>query len=118
MSRKVTIHLEGLEELKVTINNSHGRAANQALKVVKNNTELLKKTAQSLAPVDTYFLHDNIKAMYEGMTGEVRANAAYSGYQEYGTRFMAAQPYMRPAAWEVQELFKRDMSDVLKGVFK
>lgn len=118
MGRKFVIHLEGLEELKITINNSHGRAVKQVSKVVKNNTERLKKTAKSLAPVDTYFLHDNITARYEDMAGEVRSNAAYSGYQEYGTRFMAAQPYMRPAAWEVQELFKRDMSDVLKGVFK
>ena len=44
-----------------------------------------------------------------GLTSTTKPGTHYSPYLEYGTRNMAAQPFVKPS-WEVQkELFKRDM---------
>lgn len=49
------------------------------------------------APVRTGFMRDNIRRYPEGRRFRVIAEAEYSGFVEYGTRRMAAQPYMTPA---------------------
>ena len=114
---KFDIEWQGLEELAMTISRAHPRAVEQSVKVIKNNTELVKKQAQKNAPYDTGFLHDNIVTYYTGMDGFVHSTASYSGYQEWGTRFMGAQPFMRPAVWFIYPFFQKDMTDVMKGVF-
>ena len=50
-----------------------------------------------------------------GLTATVRPEAEYSAYVEYGTRFMAAQPYLRPAFEQVKPQFIADLKKVLKG---
>ena len=49
-----------------------------------------------------------------GMTAEVEPGTEYSPYLEYGTRFMDAQPFVKPAHNEQKELFKRDMQKLVK----
>ena len=49
-----------------------------------------------------------------GMTAEVEAKAEYSGYVELGTRFMDAQPYLKPAFNEQKEKFKKDMDKLVR----
>ena len=45
----------------------------------------------------------------DGMTAYAGPTTDYAPYLEYGTRFMSAQPFVKPA-WEVQkEQFKSDM---------
>lgn len=70
--------------------------------------------AKSLCPVDTGELRNSIGWEMEGKSGGfegdhkldtpsepltcyVGSNVTYAIYQECGTRYMAAQPYMRPA---------------------
>ena len=49
-----------------------------------------------------------------GLTGEVEPTVPYAGYVENGTRFMAAQPYLKPA-FDVQKAkFKADMNKLVK----
>lgn len=115
---KFDIDWDGIEELTVTINNSHRKAVQQAEKVLKNNTEKLKKEARGIAPEDTGFLKNNITTRYGGMTGEVTSKAMYSGFLEYGTRYMSAQPFMRPSLDKIHPMFLKDMTDVMKGAYK
>lgn len=49
-----------------------------------------------------------------GLTAEVEATAEYSGYVEVGTRFMEAQPYLKPAFNEQKIKFKKDMSKLVR----
>lgn len=50
----------------------------------------------------------------DGMTANVGPTTDYSPYVEYGTRFMKAEPAVRPA-WEEQvPIFKRDMEAIVK----
>ena len=73
------------------------RSANAA--VVRDAAEL----AQSLAPVDTAYLHDHIEGgdrTTDTMrpTARLTSGAPYTVYVEHGTEHMAPQPFMRPAA--------------------
>jgi HK97 gp10 family phage protein len=49
-----------------------------------------------------------------GMAAEAGPETDYSPYVEYGTRFMEAQPFVRPAFDEQKELFKKDMQKLVK----
>lgn len=61
----------------------------------------VQNEARILCPVDTGRLRSSIQ-MVEGQDGRgvyvtVGTNVEYAAFVEFGTRFMAAQPYMRPA---------------------
>ena len=49
-----------------------------------------------------------------GFTAEVEPKTEYSKYLEYGTRFMDAQPFVRPAYNEQKEKFKSDMQKLVR----
>lgn len=49
-----------------------------------------------------------------GMTAEVGPTTDYSTYVEYGTRFMQAEPAVRPAFDEQVPIFKRDMEALVR----
>ena len=49
-----------------------------------------------------------------GFTAEVAPETEYSPYVEYGTRFMEAQPFIRPAFEEQKAKFKSDMQKLVK----
>ena len=50
----------------------------------------------------------------DGFTAEVGATKEYAPYLEYGTRFMDAQPFAKPAYEEQKEKFKSDMKNLAK----
>ena len=47
-----------------------------------------------------------------GLTAEVEPTAEYAAYVEYGTRYMSAQPYMRPSCTAQKEKFKSDLKSL------
>ena len=119
MAGGMKIDWHGAEQLTMIIKGAGQKVLEQSGKVVKNNAEKLKSSAQSKAPVDTGFLKSNIRTSYpEALEAHIDAEAAYSGYQEYGTRFQPGKPFMRPALNTVEPKFKKDMTDVMKGAFE
>ena len=48
------------------------------------------------------------------MTAAVGPTTDYSPYVEYGTRFMQAEPFVKPSWEEQKELFKKDMDKLVK----
>jgi HK97 gp10 family phage protein len=48
------------------------------------------------------------------LTAEVEPQTEYSPYLEYGTRFMEAQPFVRPALEKQAEKFKRDLQKLVR----
>ena len=114
----MSVKWQGMEKLTATISNAQPKAVEQSLQVLKNNGEKGKRIAKQLAPKKTEFLKDHITTSYPGMEAHIHAEAGYSGYQEYGTRFQSGTPFMRPAVEEIQPQFQKDMTDVMKGAFK
>ena len=108
------IRLEGIKEFKAALED-RGRVQELVAPVVRYHGAQLQEKAQRSAPVDTGNLKRSIRLdiRNEGMTAEVAATADYSGYVEYGTRFMNAQPYMRPAFLQQKEKFVKDLERVL-----
>ena len=53
-------------------------------------------------------------SMDGGFTVEVAPETEYAPYLEYGTRFMEAQPFVRPALEEQAQIFKRDLQKLVR----
>ena len=115
----MSVEWHGAERLTMAIRGASPKAMEQSSQVIRNNTERLKASAKAKAPVDTGFLKNHITSSYPNrLEGHVKSEAAYSGYQEYGTRFQTGTPHIRPALQEIEPQFKQDMHNVLKGVFE
>ena len=108
------VKLSGMKELKSSLN-SKSNISKLVAPVIKLNGSELQQKAQRYAPVDTGNLRRSIQLSIKdnGMTAEVTATAEYSAYVEYGTRFMNAQPYVRPAFNEQKDIFINDLNKVV-----
>jgi HK97 gp10 family phage protein len=71
--------------------------------VEETSAEIVAAIAAELAPR----LSGHLAASTDEQGGVVVANTPYAGYQEYGTRHHAAQPFMRPAKERSEPLVKR-----------
>lgn len=83
---------------------------------VKDNGAEMHQNAQRFAPVDTGMLKRNVRISLEqwGMEAKVTSEAEYAAYQEYGTRYMAGTPHIRPAYHIQSAKFKNDMQRLVK----
>lgn len=108
------IKIEGIAELDKKLARSIKKQAVRS--IVKKNGAALQKKAQKNAPVDTGTLERSIglEIKDDGMTAVVEPTAEYAAYVEYGTRFMKAQPYLKPAFEEQQRKFESDMKDLVR----
>lgn len=84
--------------------------------VVRKNGSEMQKKAQKNAPVDTgHLMHSiDLEVTDGGMIAEVEPTADYGAYVELGTRFMNAQPYLKPAFDEQKGKFKSDMKKLVR----
>jgi hypothetical protein len=71
-----------------------------------NNADILvgkaahdcEAAAKASAPIDTGFLRNSIQALkISSGVWQVNVGAAYGVFLEFGTRFMAARPFLYPA---------------------
>ena len=95
--------------------------------VVRKNGADLQTKAQKNAPVGTPqstgipgYVGGTLKRSVElditdgGLTAEVEPTADYAAYVEYGTRFMEAQPYLKPAYDEQKKKFVKDLNELVR----
>lgn len=85
-------------------------------RVVRHNGAEMQTKAQQNAPVDTGTLKRSIglEITDSGMSAEIEPTAEYAPYVELGTRFMEAQPYLKPAFDEQKEKFEKDMKKLVE----
>jgi len=107
-----------MPEIEMKVNLSGLKAIRRALPGVVDEicdvaSEAIVEEAKQIVPVDTGFLKSSIGRVQKG-TGNwaVYALAHYASFVEYGTRKMAAQPFMRPAFERVNLL--RIIQQVIK----
>lgn len=84
--------------------------------VVKANGARLQRKTMANAPFDTGTLMRSITLNMEDdcLTAIVTPEAEYAAYVEYGTRFMNAQPYLKPAFDTVKQRFIADLEELMK----
>ena len=108
------IDIEGADELVRSIRNRLG--ADRVVPVIRRNTSQAQAKAMRLAAVDTGFMKRSITMRIDtsGLAGYIVAGADYSPYVEMGTRYMTAQPFMRPAAREQAPIFLSDLRNLIR----
>lgn len=69
--------------------------------VVRHVADMVADDARRIVPVDTGRLKASIQVEDAGREkARVHASAPYAGYVELGTRYMNAQPYLRPSLYK------------------
>ena len=108
------VKIVGVEKLQKKLRRNV--AMEDVKKVVGHNGAEMQAKAQRNAPIDTGNLRRSVglEIRDNGLTAESEATAEYAGYVEYGTRYMKAQPYMRPAFEEQKTKFKNDMKKLTR----
>ena len=93
---------------------------NDVKRVVKQNGAQLQSKMQSNADFQKGYQTGTTKRSISldikdgGVTAESGPTTEYAPYVEWGTRFMAAQPFVRPAFEEQKEKFKKDMQKLVR----
>ena len=124
------IKVTGLKELEKVL--KENATMDDVKKVVRRNGSQMQQKAQDHADFRGHYgwkkgvgrtfipptgkLKESIKFDIKdaGFTAEVEPHAKYAPYVELGTRFMYAQPYLRPAYDEQKRKFKRDMDKLVR----
>jgi len=108
------IYFDGIEPLTAKLTQNMNLDAVKT--VVKMNGSQLQQKAMQNAPVDTGNLKRSITLTFEdgGLTARIKATAEYAPYVEWGTRFMNAQPYIRPAYDTQKGKFKSDLQKLTR----
>lgn len=116
MSEKfpVSLRIIGLDRIAEGL-----AAAPHELRVVANNLVderlgLVEERAEELAPVRTGWLRSQVYKRKTGFLGwELGDLASYAGFVEFGTRYMSARPYLRPAIEEKMPEVREALKDAL-----
>lgn len=110
----VDIKIVGMEKLQKKLKDNV--RMEDVKRVVRHNGAEMQTKAMQNAPVDTGTLKRSIglEITDGGMSAEVEPTAEYAPYVELGTRFMEAQPYLKPAFDEQKEKFKKDMKKLVE----
>lgn len=115
--------------LELALTQASPKLRKQVESVIKNNTEKLRaKNVERVPkpggspygsnPYATGFTKDMIESSYPGpLTGKVSSQSSYGAYLNFGTRFMAAQPFFTDSYEYIKPLFETDIKDAVKGVF-
>ena len=112
------IKWEGLEDLQKKLREN--ASMNLVKKTVQQNGQELRSKIQEKAEFTKGYQTGQTKRGVTleikdgGFTAEAGPTTEYSPYVEYGTRFMDAQPFVRPALEEQASKFKRDMQKLVR----
>lgn len=113
-----TLKVEGLDKLQKALKDKV--TLDDVKRVVKTNGGQLQNKMQQEADFKMGYQTGATKRSIGleikdgGFTADVEPTTEYSPYLEYGTRFMEAQPFVRPAYEEQKQKFKSDMQKLVK----
>lgn len=112
------ITVKGLEELEKKL--KENVTMNDVKRAVRENGKELQKKMQEKADFKMGYQTGTTKQSIGleikdgGLTAESGPETEYSPYVEYGTRFMDAQPFVRPALEEQAQQFKSDLQKLMR----
>ena len=112
------IRVEGLEELQKKLKKNANM--DDVKKVVKHNGSQLQQKIQKKADFKKGYQTGTTKRSVGlevtdgGLTAESGPTTDYAEYLEFGTRFMEAQPFVKPALEEQAKKFESDLQKLVK----
>lgn len=113
-----SIKITGVKELQKQLKKNVN--LDDVKKVVRQNGSELQQKMQDKAEFTKGYQTGETKRSItlemqnSDLTAEVQPTTEYSPYLEFGTRFMSAQPFVRPAFEEQLTQFKSDMQKLVK----
>lgn len=110
------IQVMGKEELAEFLGKHKKVVIEGSKKAVRQYGSMMETYSVYAAPVDTGTLRRSIRMDIadKGLTAVVYPTAHYAEYVEYGTRYMNAQPFMRPTLQKIEPQFIRAMDKVME----
>ena len=115
------VKLVGMDKLQAKLTKCSGNLELAKMVVLKNGNQLNEKMKRHMRDAYTkgYSTGDTAGSVNTvitdgGMTANVGPTTEYSPYVEYGTRFMKAEPAVRPAFEEQVPVFKSDMDRLVR----
>lgn len=114
------LKVTGLKELQKGITERLADFPKEIKNVVKQNGADMQTLMQENADFKKGYQSGTTKRSigleikHGGLTAEVEPKTEYAPYLEYGTRFMDAQPFVKPAYDEQVQQFKKDMQRLVK----
>ena len=100
-----------IDDVISQLKRSADRAVEQAMKELEKTAFEVEREAKLNAPVDTGMLRASITSTGSGSEYEIGTNIEYAPFVEFGTRYMAAQPFLFPA-------FEKGVRDLQKNIKK
>lgn len=113
-----SIKIKGLDKLEKALKDNV--TMDDVKKVIRKNGAGLQAKMQKKADFEKGYQTGETKRsiMLEildfGLSAEVQPMTEHSPYLEYGTRFMEAQPFVKPALDEQAETFESDMKKLVR----
>jgi HK97 gp10 family phage protein len=113
-----SIKITGLDKLQKAL--KENVTMDDVKKVVKTNGSQMHRKMRANADFTKGYQTGQTKRSIgleikdSGFTAEVAPTTDYSPYLEYGTRFMGAQPFVKPAHNEQKQKFKSDMQKLVR----
>ena len=116
------MHESGIDELLRRVDNvvEPGRVRVTRRKALRAGIYVAERYAKAKVPVDTGNLKNSISVgVVDENHAELWATTDYAAYVEFGTRRMAARPFMRPSVEdhvpEIEEVMARVIDEALDG---
>lgn len=112
------IRVEGLDKLQKALKDNV--TMDDVKRTVNRNGREMQQKIQSNADFDKGYQTGTTKRSIGldikdgGFTAEVEPKTEYSPYLEHGTRFMEAQPFVKPGHEAQAAQFKKDMQKLVK----
>lgn len=112
------LEIKGLDKLERSL--KENVTMNDVKRVVRNNGSQMQQKMQANADFSKGYQTGTTKRSIGleikdgGFTAEVEPGTHYSPYLEYGTRFMSAQPFVKPAYDAQKGKFKSDMQKLVR----
>ena len=112
------IKITGLDRLQKRL--KENVTMDDVKKVVRTNGSQMQRKMQANADFKMGYQTGQTKRSIgleitdQGLAAEVAPTTEYSPYLEYGTRFMQAQPFVKPAYNEQKQKFKSDMQKLVR----
>ena len=122
MTQKAIVRIEGLEDVELKLK-SFTPEVNEAIeKEIKISAINIQREAKKICPWRTNRLRSSIAIQF--LSNGERINAAeigsyhveYAPYVEFGTRYMKAEPYLRPAYKAELPKLKANIARILRGL--
>lgn len=113
-----SIRITGLDKLEKAL--KENVTMDDVKKVVKHNGSQLHRKMQTNADFVKGYQTGTTKRSIGleisdgGFTASVGPETEYSPYLEYGTRYMEAQPFVKPSLDEQEKKFKSDMQKLVR----